>query len=317
MDSYLKHTVEAFILSREAAVRSEATIACYRYSLESYSQFAPKWPPTTDAIRAFLADCRAQGLSPFTIYDHWARLAIWLRWLKAEGHLEFNPMDRVEQPSVPDPLPKGTQPSDVQAILSHLEQEIADGEDVLKKRDLALISFVFDTGVRNKEVRTLQMDAVYLRQKVAIVHGKGNRDRPVTFGRRAQKAMAQWLKVRPSLTGSSPYVFVTREGNPMNRFVVLRIVKQATQRAGVEGKVTPHALRHASTLGALDLGARLVDVKGQMGHHDIAVTDRYAQASRAHRRQLHEQFSPLDRLDELVIAAGDEDFDLGDLPNLA
>ena len=82
-------------------------------------------------------------------------------------------------------------------------------------------------------------------------------------------------------------------------------------------KVTPHALRYASTLGTLDLGARLVDVKGQMGHHDITITDRYAQASLGHRRQLHEQFSPLDRLDELVIATEDWDFDLGDLPNLA
>ncbi len=306
MDDHLYEAIETFILSREAAARSEATIDCYRYSLESYGKFAPNWPPTPDAIRAFLSDCRVRGLSPTTIHDHWARLAVWLRWLEAEGHLKSNPMDRVERPSVPHPLPRGARPADVQAIILYLEQKIANGGDILAKRDLALISFTFDTGARNKEIRTLRMDALYLCQRAAIVHGKGDKDRLVTFGRRTQKTVAQWLEVRPSLAESSPYVFVTRKGNQMTRFVVLQIVKQAAQRADIEGKVTPHTLRHASTLGMLDLGANIVDVKEQMGHHDITMTEHYAQVSLAHRRQLHEQFSPLDRLDELV-AADDED----------
>lgn len=293
----IQEYIDAFIFSRKAAMRSDATIACYEYSLTGLAGFLTSWPPVAHDIRRFLADCRDRGLSKVTVRDHWDRLSVWFRWLVTEGYLAENPMKRVEQPSVPKLLPRGTHPSDVQAMLNYLTNEVArDKKNLWKKRDLAMICFLFDTGVRNQEVRTLKMCNLWVKRRGAIVHGKGDVERIVTFGAQTQKALARWLACHPG----GELVFPTTTGTEMDRFIVLRIVKKASNAAGIATRVTPHTFRHAATLALLDLGGNVIDVQGQMGHHDLSMTERYAQATVRHRLHLHDRFSPLDHLDELA-----------------
>jgi len=293
----MERHMEAFIFSRKAAMRSDATIACYEYSLKGLAKFVTDWPPTAKDVRRFLVNCRERGLSKVTVRDHWDRLSVWFRWLVKEECLAQNPMKKVERPSVPKPLPRGAHPADVQALLEYLQSAVAqDQEDCWKKRDLALVSFLFDTGVRSKEARTLKICDLRLKQRGALVRGKGDRDRIVTFGIQTQKALALWLAGHPG----GELVFATTTGTEMSRFSVLRVVKKASKAAGIKAKITPHTFRHAATLALLDLGGNVVAVQGQMGHHDLSMTEHYAQATVGHRLHLHDQFSPLDRLDELA-----------------
>ncbi len=72
--------------------------------------------------------------------------------------------------------------------------------------------------------------------------------------------------------------------------VVQRAVRTAAQRAGVEGKVTPHCLRHAFCTHLLDTGANIRRVQEAMGHTDIRTTAGYA------RKECLEMISPLDTI---------------------
>jgi integrase/recombinase XerC len=298
----MDQAVETFLFSRKAANRSEATIACYQYSLDGLKAFATDWPPTPDQIRAFLADCHKRGLADTTIVDHWRRLAVWFGWLQAEEYLASNPMDRVLKPSEPDLLPRGIPPTDIKAMLDYLGQEVnAAGADPWPRRDLALIAFLFDTGARSGEVRTLKKADLSLRKRAALVKGKGNRERLITFGQQAQQALKAWLEVHPN---GSELVFITSSGKAMSRFALRRVVKRVADKAGVDSRVTPHGFRHSATLSLLDLGANPVDVQELMGHRDFRITARYAKASVKHRRRLHEKHSPLDHVGQLVADEG-------------
>jgi integrase/recombinase XerC len=294
----MEEQIESFIFSRKAAMRSEATIECYEYTLRSFADSNPDWPPSANEIRAFLASCWERKLSAVTIRGHWEKLSVWFRWLVAEERLTRNPMERVDRPSTPKLLPRGPRPADVQTLFQHLTQATAtDKADIWDFRDLALVAFLYDTGARNIEARTLTFADLYLKRQAAIVLGKGNKERLVTFGRRTQKALQQWLEKHPDDTD---LIFITTEGQPMSRWSILRVVKHAAAKAGIPYTITPHDLRHAATLATLDLGANIVDVQGQMGHEDITTTRRYAQASVKHRIRLHDKHSPLDKLDKLA-----------------
>lgn len=71
--------------------------------------------------------------------------------------------------------------------------------------------------------------------------------------------------------------------------VIQRSVKAAAERAGVEGKVTPHCLRHSYATHLLDCGESIKRVAESMGHSDIRTTAGYA------RKDCLGIKSPLDR----------------------
>lgn len=67
-------------------------------------------------------------------------------------------------------------------------------------------------------------------------------------------------------------------GGHLDRTQVYRIVKAAASRAGIEGNVSPHWLRHAHASHSLDRGAPLHLVQATLGHSSVATTERYLHA---------------------------------------
>ena len=71
-------------------------------------------------------------------------------------------------------------------------------------------------------------------------------------------------------------VFRSRTGEALNRSRVLRIVQSAAKRAGVEGGVSPHWLRHAHATHNLERGAdsSIHLVQATLGHASVGTTSR-------------------------------------------
>ena len=59
---------------------------------------------------------------------------------------------------------------------------------------------------------------------------------------------------------------------------VLRIVRTAAERVGIEAPVSPHWFRHAHASHALDRGAPIHLVQATLGHASITTTGRYLHA---------------------------------------
>jgi integrase/recombinase XerD len=79
--------------------------------------------------------------------------------------------------------------------------------------------------------------------------------------------------------GSYPTpVFVSRRGGLLDPSRVLRIVKAAAARAGIDAKASPHWLRHGHASHALDRGVPVHLVAATLGHASVATTGRYALA---------------------------------------
>jgi integrase/recombinase XerD len=56
------------------------------------------------------------------------------------------------------------------------------------------------------------------------------------------------------------------------------MVKRAAAKAGINGAVSPHWLRHAHGSHAIDRGASLPEVQSTLGHGNIATTSGYLHA---------------------------------------
>jgi len=104
--------------------------------------------------------------------------------------------------------------------------------------------------------------------------GKGGKTRTVLL------TAATWRELEAARgdAGSDDPVFRSQKGGPLSPVQVWRIVRAAARRAGIEGDVSPHWLRHAHASHALDRGAPVHLVQATLGHADLRTTSKYTHA---------------------------------------
>jgi integrase/recombinase XerD len=105
--------------------------------------------------------------------------------------------------------------------------------------------------------------------------GKGGKTRAVLL---KAKVWRMLLEIRGD-AGSADAIFRSRKGGgPLDQSQVRRIVYRAAKNAGLEGKVSPHWMRHAHASHALDRSAPIHLVQATLGHASVSTTGRYLHA---------------------------------------
>lgn len=141
------------------------------------------------------------------------------------------------------------------------------------------------TGARLGGVASLTLDRLDIHQRQAVLLEKGGRVRAVPFTWATARLLYQWLHYR-QVTGDLVFGLTT-DG-------IYQVLKRLKKKAGVRGKVNPHAFRHNFARAYLQNGGDLVSLARLMGHEDIQTTvDYYAVFDRSELAEMHERYSPL------------------------
>jgi integrase/recombinase XerD len=143
---------------------------------------------------------------------------------------------------------------------------------------------------------SLKVRNVDLAEGLAVVEGKGSKERIVPVGRSAIQALVVYLReIRPQLIrgrDTEGVVFLNARGTPMSRMGVWKILQKHVKRAGIKKRVTPHTLRHSFATHLLEGGADLAAVQEMLGHADIATTQIYTHVEREYLRDVHRKYHP-------------------------
>lgn len=154
-----------------------------------------------------------------------------------------------------------------------------------KDRRLSLLlQTICCMGIRVSEVRHITVEAV--RKGEAVISLKG-KTRIILIPKQLRIRLNEYIHQRKIVSGA---VFVTRNGTPLDRSNVWKMMKALCSKAGVDKrKVFPHNLRRlfARCFYAVDKDiAKLADI---LGHSSINTTRIYILSSGAeHRRRLDE-----------------------------
>ena len=144
-------------------------------------------------------------------------------------------------------------------------------------RHRAMIVLLYRTGLRISEALALYPKDVNLEiGAVAVLHGKGNRQRTVGIDPGANRHIEAWLERRDTLglSGNAP-LFCTLKGKRMSRTNVNRLFRRLAQSAGIEKRVHPHGFRHTHAYELMMEGVPMPIIQQQLGHVSLATTDRY------------------------------------------
>jgi integrase/recombinase XerD len=145
------------------------------------------------------------------------------------------------------------------------------------KRDRVLLEVTYAGGLRVSEVVALTWGDVLPRDNGRVqlsVVGKGALVRQVLLPEIVSRSL---LSLRGEAGDGDP-VFPARHGGPLTERAVVAMLKRAAKAAGVNGKVSPHWLRHAHGSHAIDRGATLPEVQTTLGHSNISTTSGYLHA---------------------------------------
>jgi integrase/recombinase XerD len=147
-------------------------------------------------------------------------------------------------------------------------------------RNRAILTLLYASGVRVSELcglswRDLQPNG---EGGQVTVFGKGGQTRAIRLPASVWKQLAA---LRTPAAGADDAVFRSRkikDGGRLRTVAVLRIVRHAAARAGIDLPVSPHWLRHAHASHALDRGAPIHLVQATLGHASVTTTGRYLHA---------------------------------------
>ena len=145
-------------------------------------------------------------------------------------------------------------------------------------RNRAIIEVLFSCGLRVTELVTLKLTDLFLEERFVRIMGKGSKERLVPISKKAIKLLKLWFVDRNLMNikpGEEDYVFLNRRGKHLTRVMILLMVKQQAEAAGITKTISPHTLRHSFATALLEGGADLRAIQALLGHESIGTTELY------------------------------------------
>ncbi len=296
-----RHTVAAYL-----ADLAQFISACW--GPEAQPPYA--WASVdTFAARKFVVGCHKQSAAASTINRKVSSLRSFFRFLNREELCSQNPFGSVLSLKRGKPLPRVLTTRDVERLLAAprqlAEAEAGPAPDARRRRwleyaalrDTAILEILYSTGMRLSELTGLREAQVDLLAGVAKVRGKGKKERLCLLGKPACSALQAALAARaPAPGGARPGgpvpLFLGRRGTALTARSVERIMKRCLLRAGLNPRLSPHALRHSFATHLLDAGADLRSVQELLGHASLSTTQIYTHVSVERLKEVYTEAHP-------------------------
>lgn len=241
--------------------------------------------------RSFLAYLAKKGLARRSISRKLSSLRSFFRFLMREGVVTQNSFQSVATPKVEKKLPSFLYPQEIERLL-----EAPDRSTPLGQRDRLIFELLYASGIRVSELVTLKVNAINLSMGVALVFGKGAKERYVPVGSYAVQAIREYLDSgrKALLAGKQDtgFLLLNYRGEPLSDRSVRRIVDKYIESTASHLSVSPHTFRHTFATHMLNRGADLRTVQELLGHVNISTTQIYTHVTKERLREVYDSAHP-------------------------
>ncbi len=289
--------IAAFSRHLDAERKAKKTIRIYGDAARDLERFlrAQAMPVavaniTGEHIREYFRSLRDR-LSPATQNQTYRSLQAFWKYLIAEGEVKDSPMKNIARPTIPETIPRLVTIDEMQALLRACE-----GREFADRRDAAILSLFYSSGVRLAEMAGIQQDDMRLDHKEVLVTGKFTRQRYVRFGATTARSIDRYIRVRQLHSRADSPAFWIGERGALTVWGITQMIERRATQAGLTG-VHAHAFRHAFANGYLLAGGQEGDLMHLAGWKSRAMVEVYARGQQAERaRRNYDPFDPMERL---------------------
>ncbi len=295
--------VDDFLLWLEAERRySPLTVRNYRRDIDDFLS----WHGTTrDLFEP--NDVERSDILDWTIYLHDQRhlalasvnravatlRTLW-RWLKERGYVEKNITTAVSQFKTPHRLPQFVPETRMMELVESLRADL-DSEDFLRVRNAVIVLLIYTSGLRLSELVEANVDDIASDYSSIRVMGKGGKQRvqPLLDGMATVlKKYFRQISSQNICIGQKKPLILSQQGERLGRRTVQRVVDRVLKSAGVQGKTSPHVLRHTFATHLLNRGSDLREIQELLGHSSLRATQVYTHTDIERLKEAYHTFHP-------------------------
>ena len=278
--------IDEFILWLTAERRySPLTVRNYRRDVDDFvafcgvthDTFAPNSIKREDIEEWMVYLGEERKLKVTSVNRTMASLRTFWRWMLAHGHVDKDLMKTLHQYKAPKRLPTFVPDSRMEDLLTELREDIAS-DDFERLRDALIILLIYTAGLRLSELVEANTSDIAADYTSLRVMGKGRKERiqPLlgSLGEVLKKYFIQ-ISLQNICTTQKKALILSKKGERISRRTVERIVDRKLKGVGIQGKTSPHVLRHTFATRVLNEGGDLREIQELLGHSSLKATQVY------------------------------------------
>lgn len=287
---------------------SPLTVGNYRRDIERFMAWwcgqGPERTPedfagvTTDDLREWIIlRTEEEQIGAASMNREVSSLRALFRWLRREGLVEQDITTRLRSLKQPRRLPVFVPETRMAEVVDDCRTTHAD---LRSERDALVIGMLYGCGLRLAELVGIDRNDFSADFRSLRVRGKGDKERIVPIVgelRRQIRSYLDRLAAEGRCDPANPAFFVAMQGGRISRSAVYRLVTRELGREGVQGKRSPHVLRHTFATHLLNGGADMRDIQELLGHASLKATQVYTHNSIAQLQEVYRGAHPRERED--------------------
>ena len=301
--------IDDFILWLEAERRySPLTVRNYRRDVDDFlsflgcdrETFVPDDVQRQDVEEWIISLAEVRKLKASSINRGVATLRTLWHWMIVHNHVRRDVVSGIQASKTSRRLPVFVPDSRMMQLVTTLRDDLCS-DDPERMRDAVVVVLFYTTGLRLSELANANRDDVAADFSHIRVLGKGMKERIVPLLHSVGEILKKYFSQNSSQNiciGQKKALILSKKEERLSQRTLQRIVDKMLKGAGVQGKTSPHVLRHTFATHLLNEGADLRAIQELLGHSSLKATQVYTHTNIERLREVYALAHPRERGDE-------------------
>ena len=298
--------IDNFIQWLEAERRySPLTVRNYRRDVDDFlafkgltrESFVPDDIERSDIEDWIIYLAEKRKLKASSINRGVATLRTLWRWMVTHNHVKRDIITGIQSSKTSRRLPVFVPESRMMDLVEMLRDDLTSGDETRMRNAVVVILF-YTTGLRLSELANANREDIAADFSHIRVLGKGNKERIVPLLRSVGEILKKYFSQNSSQNiciGQKKALILSKNEERLSQRTLQRIVDKVLKSAGVQGKTSPHVLRHTFATHLLNEGADLRAIQELLGHSSLKATQVYTHTNIERLREIYSSAHPRER----------------------